>query len=133
MEGIKYSVTAVILNDKNEVLAVSRKDDHNDFSLPGGWVDDKDTSLEMAICREIKEETGLVVKPTNLLQLLSMHRGASMSYSYYVKEYEGEIETDEPHIVKWTDFEEIKDGSFGYWNTLVEMSVDNFGIIKNRE
>ena len=133
MEGIKYSVTAVILNDKNEVLAVSRKDDHNDFSLPGGWVDTKDDSLEMAICREIKEETGLNVKPTNLLQVLSMNRGGNMSYSYYVKDYEGEIETDEPHIVKWTDFDEIKDGSFGYWNTLVEMSVDNFGIRKNRE
>lgn len=130
MEDIKYTVTAVILNDKGQVLAVSRKDDHNDFSLPGGWVDTKDDSLEMAICREIKEETGLIVKPTNLLQVLSMNRGGNMSYSYYVKDYEGEIETDEPHIVKWTDFEEIKNGSFGYWNTLVEMSVNNFGFIK---
>ena len=130
MEGIKYSVTAVILNDKGQVLAVSRKDDHSDFGLIGGWVDTKDDSLEMALCREIKEETGLIVKPTNLLQVLSMNRGGNMSYSYYVKDYEGEIETDEPHIVKWTDFEEIKNGSFGYWNTLVEMSVNNFGFIK---
>ncbi len=130
MEGIKYSVTAVILNDKGQVLAVSRKDDHSDFGLIGGWVDTKDDSLEMAICREIKEETGLIVKPTNLLQVLSMNRGGNMSYSYYVKDYEGEIETDEPHIVKWTDFDEIKNGSFGYWNTLVEMSVNNFGFIK---
>tara|TARA_Y100000389_G_scaffold112722_1_gene109788 strand:+ start:2951 stop:3343 length:393 start_codon:yes stop_codon:yes gene_type:complete len=130
MEGIKYSVTAVILNGKGQVLAVSRKDNHNDFGLIGGWVDTKDDSLEMALCREIKEETGLIVKPTNLLQVLSMNRGGNMSYSYYVKDYEGEIETDEPHIVKWTDFEEIKNGSFGYWNTLVEMSVNNFGFIK---
>jgi len=130
MEGIKYSVTAVILNDKGQVLAVSRKDDHSDFGIIGGWVDTKDDSLEMAICREIKEETGLIVKPTNLLQVLSMNRGGNMSYSYYVKDYEGEIETDEPHIVKWTDFDEIKNGSFGYWNTLVEMSVNNFGFIK---
>ena len=130
MEGIKYSVTAVILNDKGQVLAVSRKDDHSDFGLIGGWVDTKDDSLEMAICREIKEETGLIVKPTNLLQVLSMNRGGNMSYSYYVKDYEGEIETDEPHIVKWADFDEIKNGSFGYWNTLVEMSVNNFGFIK---
>ena len=133
MEGIKYTVTAVILNDKGQVLAVSRKDNHNDFSLPGGWVDTKDDSLEMAICREIKEETGLIVKPNNLLQVLSMNRGGNMSYSYYVKDYEGEIGTDEPHIVKWTDFEEIKNGSFGDWNTLVEMSVDNFGFIKNKK
>jgi 8-oxo-dGTP pyrophosphatase MutT (NUDIX family) len=130
MEGIKYSVTAVILNDKGQVLAVSRKDDHSDFGLIGGWVDTKDDSLEMALCREIKEETGLIVKPTNLLQVLSMNRGGNMSYSYYVKDYEGEIETDEPHIVKWTDFDEIKNGSFGYWNTLVEISVNNFGFIK---
>ena len=130
MEGIKYSVTAVILNDKGQVLAVSRKDDHSDFGIIGGWVDTKDDSLEMALCREIKEETGLIVKPTNLLQVLSMNRGGNMSYSYYVKDYEGEIETDEPHIVKWTDFDEIKNGSFGYWNTLVEMSVNNFGFIK---
>jgi len=130
MEGIKYSVTAVILNDKGQVLAVSRKDDHSDFGIIGGWVDTKDDSLEMALCREIKEETGLIVKPTNLLQVLSMNRGGNMSYSYYVKDYEGEIETDEPHIVKWTDFDEIKNGSFGYWNTLVEISVNNFGFIK---
>jgi ADP-ribose pyrophosphatase YjhB (NUDIX family) len=53
-----YAVTALILSDTNKVLSVSRKDDHEDFNLPGGKLDPGETPAE-AIVRELEEETGL--------------------------------------------------------------------------
>lgn len=52
------AVQIVLLNKKGEVLAVSRKHDHNDFGLIGGKVDEGENVVEAAI-RETKEETGL--------------------------------------------------------------------------
>lgn len=52
------SAAFVILNYKNELLAVSRKNDHSDFGLPGGKLDEGETFFEAAL-RELFEETGL--------------------------------------------------------------------------
>ena len=60
--GIQYAVQVVLFNDKGEVLAVSRKDDHNDFGLIGGKMDPEDRTTWDAAVRETKEETGLDIK-----------------------------------------------------------------------
>lgn len=39
---MKEAVQVVILNDEGEVLAVSRKHDHNDFGLVGGSIEYKE-------------------------------------------------------------------------------------------
>jgi|GEM_PF-1294865 ADP-ribose pyrophosphatase YjhB (NUDIX family) len=128
IEKLKYAVQAVILNEEGKLLAVSRKDNHNDFGLVGGKKDDCDFKLEHAIVREIKEETGLFVREKDLQLIFSMHSGNYMGYTYLVKEWYGEIETDEPHVVKWTSIEEVMNGSFGYWNALVWESLASMGI-----
>ena len=128
LKNIKYAVQAVILNNNGEILAVSRKENHSDFGLVGGKKDDCDFKLEHAIIREIKEETGLFVREKDLQLIFSMHRGGYMGYTYLVKEWYGEIETDEPHVVKWTSIEEVMNGSFGEWNELVYESLKSMGV-----
>lgn len=131
---MKYAVQAVILNEEGYVLAVSRKDDHNDFGLAGGKVDEEDHQhglygpLHAAIIREVKEETGLTIKAEDLTQIFSMHRDGYMGYTYLVKEWSGEISTDEPHAIKWVPFWRVTKGTFGYWNSMVRDSLNSMGV-----
>lgn len=54
-----FAVTALLVKDEL-VLAVSRKNNPNDFGLPGGKIDPGETP-EGALFREVSEETGLNV------------------------------------------------------------------------
>jgi len=130
-EGTKFTVQGVLLKDGN-VLAVSRKTDHQDFGLPGGKVDYTDYSLESAMAREILEETGIEVNMDSSSVIFAMHRNGYMGFTYIITEWNGEIYTEEPHVVKWTTFNEIINGSFGIWNSLVADSLESIGIKINR-
>ena len=126
MEEIKYAVQVVLLNDKKEVLCVSRKDDHWDFGLPGGKVDPEDNDdYEAAAIRETKEETGLDI--SNLRLIYARHRDGYMGFTY-LADWIGEIQTDEPHVVKWVEFNEVLKGSFGKWNNMVQESLISMGV-----
>lgn len=125
---MKYSVQAVILNDKREVLAVSRKDDHSDFGLVGGKVDPEDLNPREAMARETFEETGLRINTATMEVVFQMHKDGYMGITYLVHNWSGEIKTNEPHIVKWCPFWMVTKGSFGSWNTLVKESLDGMGV-----
>lgn len=131
---MKYSVQAVILNDKGEILSVSRKNNHNDAGLPGGKVDELDHQhgiygpFEAALIREVKEETGLNINMETAELVFAIHKDGYMGYTYLIKDWSGEIQTDEPHVVKWTYFAEIMTGSFGRYNCLVGESLNDLGV-----
>jgi predicted TIM-barrel enzyme/8-oxo-dGTP pyrophosphatase MutT (NUDIX family) len=130
---MKKSVAIVLINDKGEILAVSRKDDHSNFGLVGGKVDDDDNDdTEAAAIRETKEETGLDIK--NLRLILVCPEGTRMAYTY-LADWEGEIHTDEPHVVKWTAFQTIMEGRYAKYNLLVKNSLEwlNIPFKMNRE
>lgn len=115
----------VIVNDDGQVCLVSRKDDHNDFGLPGGKLEGDETYEEAAI-RETKEETGLDISELELI--FAMHRKGNMGQTFLVHDYEGELKTDEPHKIKWGKMSEAMQGSFKYWNTLVDEALESRGI-----
>lgn len=67
MNGPIVAVGALIRNRKGEILLVqSPKWLEKRYSVPGGHVEYKER-LEEAVVREVKEETGLDVKPIKLL------------------------------------------------------------------
>lgn len=121
----------VIKNDKGEILCVSRKDNHADFGLPGGKMEDVDHNFpQITACRETFEETGIQIKATDLDLVYACHHNGYMSYTYYTEKYKGEINHDEPHVVKWGTFDDLIEGSFGSYNEQVLYSVLDF--IKNK-
>ena len=122
---MKKSAQVVLINEDGLVLGVSRKTNHNDFGLPGGKQDPEDKDEIAAAIRETKEETGLDIYDLQLV--FAMHKNGYMGYTYLAK-YSGEINHNEPHVVKWVPFQVIMQGSFGRFNELVSESLDDMEI-----
>lgn len=100
------------------ILAVSRKNDPNDFGLPGGKVDPGETPGE-AVVREVLEETGLILK--NPVEVFSTVCGPGKDgKSYLTTTYsgivEGRISSEEAGVVSWVSPRTLVQGSFGDYN-----------------
>jgi len=113
----KQSVAAVIFNDAGKVLSVSRKDNPNDFGLPGGKVDPYET-LCQATSREVLEETGLIVISAKPIYA-NICNVNYMTTTFLVDKWEGIVNTQEKGVVSWLDFKLIcqtKHSSFADYN-----------------
>lgn len=123
---IKYTSQVVLINEDGLILGVSRKDNHNDFGLIGGKgeLEDNNDPMVTAI-RECKEETGLDVSDLQLV--FAIHKSGNMGYTYLAK-YSGEINHNEPHVVKWVPMQVLINGSFGRYNELVSESLLSMGV-----
>lgn len=112
-----FSVCVIVINDEGKILGVTRKDDHNDWGLPGGKIDLGETPSS-AIYREVFEETGLFL--TDLQYQLTKDcidkDGEMKPCAVYTANATGKINTDEPHLVNWVDKEKLFNGSFGQFN-----------------
>lgn len=116
----------VLINEEGLILGVSRKDNHKDFGLPGGKMDPEDNNDPMVTAiRECKEETGLDVYDLQLV--FAIHKSGNMGYTYLAK-YSGEINHNEPHVVKWVPMQVLINGSFGRYNEMVSESLTSMGI-----
>ena len=110
----KLSVCSLLIK-ADKILAVSRKENHNDFGLIGGKVEKNETP-EQAVIRETTEETGLQL--TNIKKIFSAPCDGSICTTF-LADYIGEIKTDEYHVVKWVKWEDLFAGSFGEYNKLL--------------
>jgi 8-oxo-dGTP pyrophosphatase MutT (NUDIX family) len=107
-------------NNEKVYLAVSRKDDHNDFGLPGGKVEELEVPL-IALYRECVEETSFIPWVPTLI-----HRGKNIAPNgseWEILTYEcldireSDIEvSQEEGIVAWLPIEKLFEGSFGKYN-----------------
>ncbi|MFB3817984.1 MAG: NUDIX domain-containing protein [Candidatus Methylomirabilales bacterium] len=67
--SLRASVSAIIRNAAGEVL-LQRRSDNGQWGLPGGAIEIGE-SAAAAICREVREETGLEVEPLKLVGVYS--------------------------------------------------------------
>ena len=113
------AVCALIQNDEGKFLAVSRKDDPDDFGLPGGKVDPGET-CEEALRREVMEETGIYV--SDIFPVFEFICGPGKDDKSFLvttfKVYDHtQVRTpDENGVVAWVDAEKLLKGSFGDYN-----------------
>ena len=81
----KVDIRAVVFNEKEEILLVREKADGR-WSLPGGWSDVGYSPKEVA-AKEVKEETGLDVRPVRLLAVMDMSKHPHPVIPYYVYKF----------------------------------------------
>jgi len=129
------AVCILIVNDKNEFLSVSHKKDFNDKNMPGGKVDWEDkTDIDAAI-REMREETGIIIKKEDMKLIYKNfdigHNQTFLVKTYYASSWEGEIYTEESGKVEWLPLEIMRTDS-KHWNVYNGIVLDRYYSMKNK-
>lgn len=106
------------LDDKQRFLIIRRSnidERGGQWTVPGGHIDDEDSSIEAGACRELKEETGLVCDIKNLTYL---GEPKPKKHYFLTLEWSGEINVDIPNPItgevehddwRWSSLDQIKD------------------------
>ena len=113
-----YAAGVLLYNElDNQILTVSRKDNPEDFGIPGGKLEPGETPIEAAI-RELFEETGVKIDPA-YLDVVWVRVGRYKPFASFM----GMIRKDtvltspETGVVKWNDPDVARAGTFGNYNT----------------
>ena len=116
------------------VLGVTRKDDQDDFGLPGGKVEPGETPLQAAI-RELEEEVGLKIRPDAKAALIYVSEKPTITYEVKINDIIGVIPPPGQYapgkeagsIFGWVEPEVLTMGTFGKYNKALLRYI---GIIK---
>lgn len=115
----KQAVTAVMFYG-DKVLAVSRKDNFQDFGLPGGKLDPGENHT-YALLREVFEETGLT--PIVYEPVFTREDDQYITTTFLVKRWIGQLVKREAGLVEWVDYSTIEQGSFGQYNSQLKEAL----------
>ena len=114
----------IVIIQNNKVLSVARRDNHSDFGLPGGKLEDGE-SFEQAACRELFEETKLTVLPNDLSFIFEDTCGEYLVKTFLAKEWSGNLEQGDTGPVQWVRTTNLINGSFGKYNKALFESMPN--------
>ena len=126
MSNLRQGVCVVLIDINNKCLMVTRPDGYG-VGFPGGKLEADETFADAA-CRELWEETGLVVEPQDLIHLhqgvCSDHRPGGEHYdvvSFLAPAWAGQAVQKEDKIAPlWDKYEQLLTNSpFAQYNAAV--------------
>jgi 8-oxo-dGTP pyrophosphatase MutT (NUDIX family) len=112
-----FGACVLMINGDGHILAVSRKDDKNDFGLPGGKVEPGETPIEAAM-RELYEETGFKVSNAQHHMIYHAESDGKLAVTYQLTGELKQISTPtETGVVSWVTPDVLAAGkTFGEYN-----------------
>lgn len=130
----KLTVDVIVVNSKNQVLLIERKNKPYGWAIPGGFVDYGET-VEHAAVRELLEETNIEISEEEL-NFLGVYsdpkrdpRGHTVSIVYYVYSDSIPLAADDAKRAKFFDLSELpEDIVFDHMNILSDMK----NLVKKR-
>ncbi len=128
----KVRATGVLIENNSLLLVKQKLSNNRNWSLPGGRVEPGET-LEQALIREMKEETGLDVEPIRMLYVCDVAASGNtvLHITFLTKRIGGEImlptnEFDENpiHDVRFIPIDELTE--YGISEKFVEIIKNDF-------
>lgn len=124
---------AVIVNDKDEVLLLKRgagaRNGQRLWARPGGLVEFGETA-EVAVMREVKEETGLEIEIVERLQFSELVEEGSthwISLGFLARVVSGvakNLEPDRHDEIKWFPLSNLPENLAKYTRTAIEECIE---------
>lgn len=129
-ERFKLISAVYLIPVKDGKILLSRRfqtgyEDGN-YGLVAGHVDGEET-MKKALVREVKEEIGILLDPSKLKLVLTMHRWCGdherIDLFFTADQWDGEIKNMEPHRcddLQWFPLEKLPDNTIPYIHTAID-------------
>ena len=131
-EGFKIRVTGVLIQQDALLLLKQRVNPERGWSLPGGRVEPGET-LETAMVREMREETGLSVRIKRLLYVCDMPESSppTLHITFLLEQTGGALRrptvAEEENPIEDARFVKVAElAALGFADTFVSLVQDGF-------
>ncbi|WP_044747981.1 NUDIX hydrolase [Bacillus alveayuensis] len=101
------AVSAYVTNEKGEVLLVKTHWRSDTWEIPGGQVEEGEP-LDQAVCREVLEETGIVIRPIGITGVYYNETSGVLAVVFKAEFVSGEI-TIQPEEIKEAKFVQLNE------------------------
>ncbi len=113
---VEHVAVGILINKEKQVL-ISQRPAHkhmgNKWEFPGGKVEDGENSQE-ALCREMREELGIIVEATELLTDVIYDYGSKKVILdvYNILKWSGEAQGMENQAIRWVEKNRLAEYDF---------------------
>ena len=126
-ENVELTVLCLIHKDGQYLLQDRIKDDWKGYTLPGGHIEPGE-SIVGAVIREMKEETGLLIKNPHLcgVKQFPIDDGRYIVFLFEADHFEGELISSEEGNMHWVKAADLTTVNLVEdFNDLLEVMLDD--------
>ena len=107
-EQVELTVLCLIHNDDSYLLQDRIKKDWKGFTLPGGHIEPGESIVD-AVVREMKEETGLMIKSPRLcgVKQFPIEGGRYIVFLFETDQFDGELASSDEGKMHWVKISEL--------------------------